>query len=235
MDVHEFPGVSGTVVAVDVCFPCHCLWLDKRESIHLAPNGIMDLFRVLHEHHEDARHAISSRIECPRCRRRLSLFQDIARGVRFSYYACPAGDGRLTPFSEFLKEKNFVRTLNPAELAQVRADVKQVQCSSCGAPVDLERGLACGHCGAPVSILDADAVEKALRSLHEAAKARPVLDPAEVERRARAVAAMEQLRAGPEARWNRVSRSLRVGSGGAEVDLVSACFGVIGSVIDTLT
>ena len=31
------------------------------------------------------------------------------------------------------------------------------------APVDRERGSACSHCGAPIAILDADAVEKALR------------------------------------------------------------------------
>ena len=109
------------------------------------------------------------------------LVHDIGKGGRFSYYKCPGGDGRLTPFSEFLKEKQFVRALNPAEKNRLRAEIKQVQCSSCGAPVDVERGFECGHCGSAITVLDADAVAKTLHELETADAAVRDVDPDERE------------------------------------------------------
>jgi hypothetical protein len=75
---------------------------------------------------------------------------DLGKNGRFTYYhyRCERGDGRLTPFTEFLRDKQFVRALAPAELVRVRAEVKQIRCSGCGAPI---------------AILDTDAVEKSLR------------------------------------------------------------------------
>ena len=194
-------GTYGQDIELDLCFACHMLWLDKRESIQLSPRGTLELFKVLQEHRDDPRHALKNRLVCPRCRRRLSLHQDIGKGGRFSYYSCPERHGRLTPFSEFLKEKQFVRALSPAEQARVRAEVKNVQCSSCGAPVDVVKGFQCGHCGSPITVLDADAVAKTLHEL-EAADARRSVDPAVAEARARATAAMEALRTDPEDPWS---------------------------------
>ena len=217
MDRLSMDGVYGPKIEVDLCYACHALWLDKRESLHLSPRGTLDLFRVLHEHRDDPRHALAGRVECPHCGRRLSLHQDIGKGGRFSYYACPAGDGRLTPFSEFLKEKQFVRSLNPLEQERLKAEVKSVQCSSCGAPVDLARGFQCEHCGSPITVLDADAVEKTLRELDAADRKRTAGDPAEREMRARALASMETFRSHPEDRWER-SRVRRYG-GSQTIDL----------------
>lgn len=197
MDRLGLGGVHGADLEVDLCFPCHVIWFDKRESIQLSPRGTLDLFRVLHEHGEDARHALRERHVCPRCGRRLALHRDIGKSGRFAYYACPARDGRLTPFSEFLKEKQFVRQLSPAEQASLRAEVKNVQCSSCGAPVDLAKGFQCGHCGSPLTVLDADAVAKALGEL-EAADQRRSIDPVAAEAKARALAAMEAMRTDPD-------------------------------------
>jgi hypothetical protein len=221
MDRLSLDGVHGPEIEVDICFACHVLWLDKRESVHLAPRGTLDLFRVLHEHQEDARHALSGRLTCPHCQRRLSLLQDIGKGGRFSYYACPAGDGRLTPFSEFLKEKQFVRALTPLEQNRLRAEIKTVQCSSCGAPVDLAGGFQCEHCGAPVTVLDGDAVEKTLRDL-DAAAARRGGDAEEREMRARALASMETMRSHPEDRWSESSLRRHGFTGATEIDLLSA-------------
>ncbi len=186
-------GTYGQDIELDLCFACHLIWLDKRESIQLSARGTLDLFKVLQEHRDDPRHALKNRMVCPRCRRRLSLNRDIGKGGRFSYYACPERHGRLTPFSEFLKEKQFVRTLSPAEQARVRAEVKTVQCSSCGAPVDLANGFQCGHCGSPITVLDADAVAKTLHEL-EAADQQQSVDPAVAEARARALSALEFMR-----------------------------------------
>ncbi|MDH3270113.1 MAG: hypothetical protein OEN56_02200 [Gemmatimonadota bacterium] len=221
-DQADIDGVYGPGIEVDLCFACHVLWFDKRESIQLSPRGTLDLFQMLHEHRDDPRHSLRSRTACPRCRRRLSLKQDIGKAGRFSYYACPTGHGRLTPFSEFLKEKQFVRELNPLEKERLKAEVKHVQCSSCGAPVDLTKGFACGHCGSPLSVLDADAVEKTLRSLSEADAARSG-DPSAKEARARALAAMEAMRTvTPDEQLARWSLGARRGKALFEADLLSA-------------
>jgi hypothetical protein len=88
---------------------------------------------------------------------------DLSKAGRFSYFRCSAGDGRFTPFFQFLREKQFVRSLNAAELQRVRAQVRQITCSECGAPIDLEHSSECKYCHAPVSFLDPDAVEKAVK------------------------------------------------------------------------
>lgn len=227
MDRVAFEGVYGPRIDLDLCYPCHVMWLDRRESVLLSPRGILDLFKLLHEHHEDPRQALGARMRCPRCDRRLSLTQDIGKAGRFVYYDCPADDGRLTPFSEFLKEKQFVRQLTPAERAHLRSEVKQVHCSSCGAPVDLSGGFKCQHCGAPLTVLDPDAVEKTLRKLEAAdAERAPPEDPAELlarEHRARALAAMEKMRVDQSYREDQPVLTVSFGElgSGHTVDLVT--------------
>ena len=162
MDRQTLEGKLGVEIEVDICYGCHVLWLDKRESLHLSPGGTLDLFKALNDHRDDARQALREANACPRCGGRLKLQHDIGKGGRFSYYRC-ARHGRLEPFSEFLKEKEFVRTLNPLEKQRLSAEVKQVQCSSCGAPVELSEGFACAHCGAPLTVLDPNAVAKTLQ------------------------------------------------------------------------
>ena len=219
-------GIYGPDVELDLCFACHVLWLDKRESLHLTPRGTLDLFKVLHEHRDDPRHALDGRSACPRCRRQLKLLKDIGKGGRFSYYGCPERHGRLTPFSEFLKEKQFVRSLNPLEQQRLRAEVKNVQCSSCGAPVDLAKGFQCGHCGSPITVLDADAVEKTLREL-ETADRRRTVDADEKQLRARALASMEAMRTHPDDHFTRFTAPRRVPRGGLGIDLLSASLGAL--------
>ena len=42
------------------------------------------------------------------------------------------------------------------------ARIGTVHCSSCGAPVDIRADDSCPHCSSPITILDPEAVEKAL-------------------------------------------------------------------------
>lgn len=93
----------------------------------------------------------------------LAPSQDLCKSGRFSYFRCQRGDGRYTPFFQFLREKQFVRTPTATELQQVRAQVRQITCSECGAPIDLENEQQCKYCHAPIAFLDPDAVEKAMR------------------------------------------------------------------------
>jgi hypothetical protein len=151
------------MVRVDLCFACAGLWFDPMESVQLAPAAVIELFKDIYAHREGAKTPVAQKLNCPRCSDVLALSQDLCKSGRFSYFRCQHGDGRYTPFFQFLREKQFVRTPTATELLQVRAQVRQITCSECGAPIDLENEQRCRYCHAPVSFLDPDAVEKAMR------------------------------------------------------------------------
>jgi hypothetical protein len=156
------------VVRVDLCFVCSGIWFDHLASVQLAPAAVVELFREIHSHRDLARRPVASQLECPRCSEALTLSFDLGKAGKFSYYRCQRGDGRYTPFFQFLREKQFVRSLNPAELQRVRSQVRQITCSECGAPIDLEHSSQCQYCHAAVSFLDPDAVEKAVQMWSDA-------------------------------------------------------------------
>jgi hypothetical protein len=81
-------------------------------------------------------------------------------------------------FFQFLRAKRFVRSLGPAEIRQLREQVRQLNCSNCGAPLDIDRSPACGHCGTPVSIVDPSQLEATVRRLSEIDAKRKTPDPA---------------------------------------------------------
>jgi hypothetical protein len=170
-------GHYGRTVSLDLCHACAALWFDGHESIALTPGATLRLFVVIGEHQGDRR-APAGSPTCPRCRHGLALTSDMQRNTRFSYWRCPADHGRFITFAEFLREKNFVRPLSGGELAQLRANVKMIRCSSCGAPVDLEHTSVCGYCRAPVSVLDARQVETVVTQLKQADAERRTVDPA---------------------------------------------------------
>lgn len=178
MKGQDFEGHTQGPVRVDVCFPCAGIWFDHLESVQLAPASVLDLLKQIHAHRDDARQQVAGRLGCPRCTEALAFSFDLSKAGRFSYFRCPGGDGRFTPFMQFLREKQFIRTLTPAELKQVRFDVRQVLCSQCGAPIDLEHDSQCRYCQSPVSLLDPDAVEKAVKMWSDAAnRRRPAAAP----------------------------------------------------------
>jgi hypothetical protein len=215
-------------ICLDLCYPCHAIWFDRNESMQLAPRAVIELFRDIHRREDAERHALEKKLACPRCRAALLLTHDVTRSGRFSYYRCPADHGRMTPFFQFLREKHFVRSLNPAELARLRAEVKHVHCSGCGAPVDIQRDTACKFCAAPLAVLDADAVEKALREWSDAEARRPVPS------RDRIAAAMLDAKAAETRvrgadRWSRAGDV--VGATGVAGDLVDLCIDGLGDLL----
>lgn len=169
MDTLDLERVTGGRVHVDLCVPCSAIWFDRAESMQLSPSAVIELFKTVHAHHDAARERLGSRMPCPRCDGALTFTKDICKTGPISYYRCLKGHGRLTPFFQFLREKQFVRTLSNVELDQVRIQIKQVMCSSCGAPVDLANESGCHYCGSPIAVLDADAVDKAMKIWSEAA------------------------------------------------------------------
>jgi endogenous inhibitor of DNA gyrase (YacG/DUF329 family) len=164
-------------IAVDLCDDCQALWFDGQESLALTPGAVIALFREITASKETERQAYRTPLPCPRCSTPLALTQDIQHTTRFTYYRCRYGHGRFTPYVQFLREKNFIRTPDAQELARLRAVVTTVKCVSCGAPVPLDRNAVCPYCGAPVMLLDPNGVTQALDRLADAEAKRTAPQP----------------------------------------------------------
>jgi Zn-finger nucleic acid-binding protein len=169
MDVLTFQSHLGTAVSIDACWPCHLIWFDHLESTSLSATSIIELFKRIHEAQSSAanaaRNTVSMNMSCPSCTTKLALTNDIQKNGRFSYHRCQQGHGRATSFTQFLREKNFIRSLNAHEIKKLSVTIKQIRCSSCGGSIDLTHDTSCSHCGSAISVLDHDAVEKALVAL----------------------------------------------------------------------
>jgi len=177
MSTQRFDGNYGRVVDLDLCHGCGLIWFDRQESLALTPGAVLKLFVVI-DAHRDRRHPLGALAPCcPRCRQPLVATIDQQRATRFSYWRCPVEHGRLTTFFDFLREKNFVRPLSPERLAELRRYASAVNCSACGAPIDLAHESACAHCGAPLSMLDPEQVQAAVRDLQSAEARRTTVDP----------------------------------------------------------
>jgi hypothetical protein len=148
------------------------------ESTSLSPGSVIELFKRIHAQRDTSRNLVGMRVACPICSANLASTNDLARGGRFSYHRCANGHGRLIAFTQFLREKNFIRSLQPHEIRALAVTIKQVRCSSCGGPVNIEKDSTCTHCGSPVAVLDEDAVEKALGALQAKEIRRTTWDPA---------------------------------------------------------
>lgn len=164
-------------VGLDLCFACQGIWFDSFESYQIAPGGIVDLFKLIHEHRDDHRLPLATTLRCPRCQDPLVAGLDVAKSGRFNYHRCLQDHGRFTVFAQFMIEKGFVRQLNPQEIKTLSARIQTVRCTGCGAPVDITTDAACSHCKAPIAILDPDAVEDALTNFHQAEAKRTHRDP----------------------------------------------------------
>jgi len=163
MQALDLPRRAVGKLRVDLCFACCLIWFDQSESAQLAAAAVIALFQQIGERRDTQRTPVSTSLSCPRCSEQLALTHDMCKSGPLQYFRCPQDGGRLTPFFQFLREKQFLRALTPVELKRVRATVKQLQCSNCGAPIDLEHSTSCTYCGSAVAILDADAVQEAMR------------------------------------------------------------------------
>jgi len=168
MMAHTLDGHLDRPVNVDVCVPCQSFWFDAHETLQRTPGGTLALFRIIGEQTTRRQASHADVAKCPRCHGRLRLTHDMQRATRFTYLRCPNGHGRLMTFFDFLREKDFIRPLTPAQLEELRLNVQSVNCSGCGAPVEVARDSACGHCGAPLSMLDMQQAAALVRQLQKA-------------------------------------------------------------------
>jgi hypothetical protein len=218
----EFERAVVGRVRIDFCFACQLIWFDDHEATELSPGGVLEVFKALDAHRAESRNPLTSLLDCPRCTSRLQLTQDLQRTTRFSYFRCPYGHGRLSPFHQFLREKNFIRPLSGAELAALKAKVRSIQCSNCGAPVDLEHETACAYCHTAVSILDPEAVARTVRELSTAEARHQSIDVNVL-----ADALMQR----PPPGATPFPFSTTPGSAGLAVDLVAVGVGIIAALL----
>ena len=177
MEPLALDGHLGRKVSIDICHPCQAFWFDKYESLQLSASSVLQLFRVIGRD-GGVKVGLSRDLTCVRCPRKLRLVKDMQRSTRFEYRGCPDNHGRLITFFNFLREKDFIRPLTPAQIEDLRRNVKTVNCSNCGAPVDLARGTDCAHCGSPLSMLDMAQAGALVEKLQAAGKGPQPVDPA---------------------------------------------------------
>ena len=209
-------------ITVDLCTGCQVIWFDTYESLQLSPAGTLDLFRAIHAAPPSTPQALRAQLPCPRCETVLAPTQDLQHTTRFSYYRCRYGHGRLTPFMQFMREKNFIRALDPAEIERLKSSVRTVRCASCGAPVDIERSTVCSYCRAPIVALDPDAIKKALADIEALESRRATPDPDKIGDGVIALARLE--REMDEARR-------RDGGAAGGVDLIAIGFTALGAML----
>jgi hypothetical protein len=173
----SFDGKYGKVVLLDLCFPCNGLWFDSHENLQLTAGAILRLFMIIHENRAAQLHTLGEILWCPRCKSVLKETLDMQRSTRFHYFRCPREHGRFITFFQFLREKNFVRSLNAKEVSELTQYIKTLNCSNCGAAVDLEKTSACAYCRTPIAMLDPHQLETTLRELRQAEEKRQAGDP----------------------------------------------------------
>ena len=198
-------GHLGAKVDLDLCTPCQVIWFDHYESLRLAPGGVLRLFQVISDGTPRSATPLTQPLKCPRCQRRLLLTHDRQRNTPLLYWRCAREHGRLTTFFDFLREKDFVRPLSQQQLTELRANVQMVNCSNCGAPIDLAGAPACAHCGTPVSMIDLKQIEEMALHLRRAADTSRTVDPMLPERLAQEKSQVEALFASLRADEGRMS------------------------------
>lgn len=168
----------GPPFTLDLCTPCQSIWFDGQELLQLSPGATLELLASIAGVQQGARLPFRDCLRCPRCGRQITEVIDRQRNTRFTYFRCPDGHGRLMTFYQFLRAKDFVRTLGEKEVGELKRTIRQVNCSNCGAPIDIERDSVCSHCRTPVAIIDPDQVRKAVADLRAAETGQKTIDPA---------------------------------------------------------
>jgi transcription elongation factor Elf1 len=171
-------GRLASTVEIDVCSVCRAIWFDHFEELHLTPGATLKVFGVISETAGRPTTPFPTVLHCPRCNARLLLTHDLQRTTRFQYWRCDAGHGRLITFVDFLREKDFVRPLTPQQLGELREKIQTINCSSCGAAINLAKDSVCAHCGVAVSMLDLQQMARMVGQLQAAASGQVADGPA---------------------------------------------------------
>jgi len=171
----------GMSLAIDLCAACKAIWFDRFEDLQMAPAATLKVFGIISEQSKAASAPLPTVLRCPRCRSRLLHTHDIQRTTPFQYWRCDAGHGRLMTFIDFLRQKDFVKPLSPLQLQELRQNVQTINCSNCGAAIDLGTDSVCKHCGSAVTMLDSQQMARTIAQLQAAAAGKQPEEPAKTE------------------------------------------------------
>ena len=153
---------------VDICSGCRAFWFDRYENIRLSAGATLKLFDVMLQK-GGADRPLAEPLKCPRCGSHLAHAHDLQlRATPFEYWRCPHGHGHFITFLQFLKEKDFIRPLTPAQVAELRRNVQTLHCANCGGPIDLANQTVCPHCGSPLTMLDLNQIAAHVKELQDA-------------------------------------------------------------------
>jgi len=155
----------GREQVIDVCETCQMFWFDGLESLQLSSASVLQLFRLIGEADERARPRVLTSPPCPRCGLSLVRTVDQQRQSTFEYRRCPEGHGRLTTFYSFLREKDFIKPMSQDQVQELRTHLRSVNCSNCGAPVELRQDATCPHCKSQLSMLEVNRANAASAAL----------------------------------------------------------------------
>jgi hypothetical protein len=169
-------GRVATTVDIDFCSACRAMWFDRFEELHLTPGATLKVFEMISEPAGRPTAALPAALHCPRCNARLLLTHDMQGSTRFQYWRCDSGHGRLITFVDFLREKDFVRALTSQQLDELRQNIQTINCSNCGAAIDLVKDTVCAHCGSAISILNLQHLATTVGQLHAAASGGRAVD-----------------------------------------------------------
>jgi hypothetical protein len=173
MTIDDLEGQLGIQLAIERCASCQVFWFDRYESLKLTPGATLRLFRAIGAAASTARGRRADVCKCPRCGLRLVPTHDRQRNTPFEYLRCPQGHGRLTTYYDFLREKNFITPLSDAQVEELRRHVMFVNCSNCGAPIDLAQRSSCAHCGSALSMVDLKQAGELVALLRDADRRAP--------------------------------------------------------------
>jgi hypothetical protein len=70
MHQHRFDSVTGGKIDIDVCYACNAIWFDDLESARLAPDGVVELFSLIHQRGKTSTRPFGERLQCVRCKSR---------------------------------------------------------------------------------------------------------------------------------------------------------------------
>jgi len=164
-------------IAIDVCASCQAFWFDHFDSLQLSSGSTLKLMKFIGEHSSSAKPSLPDPLRCPRCATKLRLAHNMQRNMPFTYWRCANEDGHFIGFFEFLKEKYFIHPLSSEPIRELRQNVQFVNCSSCGASINLESSSVCPYCHSPISMLDMRQPRRMLDQLKQAAEPRPLEGP----------------------------------------------------------
>ena len=171
MEAVPLEGTYRGPMTIDVCTACRGFWFDSGEQFRLTPAATLQLVRRVEASRDQPRQRVATRLTCTRCTLTLGLTYDLIRDDKYRYYRCPDHHGIFMPFFEFLRSQGLVRGLTPPEVDALKKKLVSINCSSCGAPIDLQTETKCASCGSSLAIVDMNSLGDALRQLDADARA----------------------------------------------------------------